>query len=76
MVERVDYDELGLFNENAAEHGLPYDGPQAVRRESVEVEPGRRLPDASVVRFDHAGHSTKGDMPVELAREIEAFVFE
>jgi pimeloyl-ACP methyl ester carboxylesterase len=43
MVERVEYDEFGLFHENAEEFGLPYDGPPAVRRESVEVEPGRRM---------------------------------
>ena len=41
--ERVEYDEFGLFHENAAEYGLPYDGPPAIRREHVEVEPGRRL---------------------------------
>ena len=39
----VPYDEMGLFHENAAEFGLPYDGPPVVRRESVEVAPGRRL---------------------------------
>jgi len=43
MVERIEYDEFGLFHENAAEYGLPYPGPPTVRRESVEVEPGRRL---------------------------------
>ena len=43
MVAPVDYDELGLFHENAEEHGLPYDGPPDVRRVSVEVAPGRRL---------------------------------
>lgn len=43
MVDRVPYDELGLFHENAAEFGLPYDGPPAVRRTSVEVAPGRQL---------------------------------
>ncbi len=41
--ERIDYDELGLFHENAAEFGLPYDEPPAVRREEVEVGPGRML---------------------------------
>lgn len=41
--DRVEYDEFGLFHENAAEHGLPYDGPPTVRREHVEVEPGRRV---------------------------------
>lgn len=43
MSERVDYDEFGLFHENAAEYGLPYDGPPTVRREEVEVAPGRTL---------------------------------
>jgi pimeloyl-ACP methyl ester carboxylesterase len=42
-VMRVPYDEFGMFHENAAEFGLPYDGPPRVRRERVEVEPGRAL---------------------------------
>jgi pimeloyl-ACP methyl ester carboxylesterase len=37
------YDEFGLFSENAAEYGLPYPGPPAVRRVEVEVSPGRRI---------------------------------
>lgn len=41
--ERIDYDEFGFFHENAAEFGLGYDGPPTVRREHVEVEPGREL---------------------------------
>src|SRR5256714_13566209 len=43
MVERIEYDEFGLFHENAAEYGIPYDGPPKVRRELVEIEPGRSL---------------------------------
>ncbi|MGD0321438.1 MAG: alpha/beta hydrolase [Acidimicrobiales bacterium] len=39
----VDYDEFGLFHENAQEFGLPFDRPPVVRREAVEVEPGRSL---------------------------------
>jgi pimeloyl-ACP methyl ester carboxylesterase len=39
----VPYDEFGLFHENAAEYGLPYTGPPAVRRVDVEVSPGRRV---------------------------------
>jgi pimeloyl-ACP methyl ester carboxylesterase len=42
-VDRIEYDEFGLFHENAEEFGLPYDGPPTVRREFVEVEPNRRL---------------------------------
>jgi pimeloyl-ACP methyl ester carboxylesterase len=43
MVDRVAYDEFGLFHENAEEFGLPYDGPPVVRRAEVEVAPGRTL---------------------------------
>ena len=42
-VPRVPYDEFGMFHENAAEFGLPYDGPPTVRRERVEVGPDRAL---------------------------------
>jgi len=41
--EREPYDEFGLFHENAAEYGLPYDGPPTVRRVDVEVSPGRAV---------------------------------
>ncbi|HZU74434.1 MAG TPA: alpha/beta hydrolase [Acidimicrobiales bacterium] len=43
MVDKVPYDEFGLFHENAAEYGLPYDGPPTVSRRSVEVGGGRSL---------------------------------
>jgi pimeloyl-ACP methyl ester carboxylesterase len=43
MTGRVDYDEFGLFHENAAEYGLPFDRPPAVRRAFAEVAPSRRL---------------------------------
>ena len=39
----VDYDEFGLFGENAAEHGLEWSGPPSVRRESVPLPSGLRL---------------------------------
>ena len=42
-VEHIPYDEFALFHENAEEYGLPYDGPPEVRREAVEVEPGRHV---------------------------------
>jgi pimeloyl-ACP methyl ester carboxylesterase len=32
VVDRVEYDEFGLFHENAQEYGLPFDGPPVVRR--------------------------------------------
>lgn len=37
---RIDYDEFGLFADNAAEVGLPYDGPPVVRRETAAVPTG------------------------------------
>jgi pimeloyl-ACP methyl ester carboxylesterase len=43
VTERIDYDEFGLFHENAAEYGLPFDAPPTVRRTSVEVSPGYSL---------------------------------
>ena len=43
MVERIPYDEFGLFHENAAEHGLPFDAPPVVTREHVAMEDGRRM---------------------------------
>ena len=43
MTDRVEYDEFGLFAENAAEFGLPFEHPPVVRRESAEVAGGRRL---------------------------------
>ena len=39
----IDYDEFGLFHENAEEFGLPFVGPPVVRRVSAEVAPGRSL---------------------------------
>lgn len=42
-MERVEYDEFGLFHENAAEYGLPFDGPATVRREFVDLADGRRI---------------------------------
>ena len=42
-IERIPYDEFGLFHENAEEFGLPWDGPPQVRREHVDVGDGRRL---------------------------------
>ena len=43
MVERIAYDEFAYFQDNAAEYGIAYDGPPTVRRERVEVAPGRHL---------------------------------
>ncbi len=37
------YDEFSMFKENASEVGLPWHGPPTVRRESVEVAPGRSV---------------------------------
>ena len=43
MTGQVSYDEFGLFGQNAAEYGLPFDRPPVVRRAFAEVAPGRRL---------------------------------
>jgi pimeloyl-ACP methyl ester carboxylesterase len=40
---QVEYDEFGLFHENAAEYGLPFDRPPTVRRAFADVDRGRRL---------------------------------
>jgi pimeloyl-ACP methyl ester carboxylesterase len=42
-VTPVEYDEFGYFQDNAAEFGIAYEGPPAVRREFVEVGPQRHL---------------------------------
>jgi pimeloyl-ACP methyl ester carboxylesterase len=39
VTERVDYDEFGLFHQNAEEHGLPFDRPPTVRRVFADVDP-------------------------------------
>ncbi len=43
MSGEADYDEFGLFEDNATEVGLPYDGPPTVERVSVAVDGGRRV---------------------------------
>jgi pimeloyl-ACP methyl ester carboxylesterase len=43
MADRIAYDELSMFHENAEEYGLPFDAPPVVRREAVAVAPGRLL---------------------------------
>ncbi len=40
---KVEYDEFGLFRENAEEFDIPWRGPPAVRREFVDAGDGRRL---------------------------------
>jgi pimeloyl-ACP methyl ester carboxylesterase len=42
-VPTIEYDEFGLFHENAAEVGLAYDGPPTVARVELEVAPGQTL---------------------------------
>ena len=43
MTERVPYDEMSMFHENAEEFGLPWDGPPVVRRDTVGLDDGRVL---------------------------------
>jgi pimeloyl-ACP methyl ester carboxylesterase len=42
-VAKVEYDEFGLFRENAEEFDIPWRGPPAVRREFVDAGDGRRV---------------------------------
>src|SRR6185436_20177979 len=42
-VPTIEYDEFGLFHENAAEVGLAYDGPPTVARVELEVAPGQTV---------------------------------
>src|SRR5918995_1109478 len=39
----VEYDEFGLFQENAQEYDIPWWGPPTVRREFVDAGEGRRV---------------------------------
>ena len=39
----IEYDELGLFHENAREHGLAWSGPPVVARRTVDVRGGQRV---------------------------------
>jgi pimeloyl-ACP methyl ester carboxylesterase len=50
-VDRVAYDEFGLFHENATEFGLPLPGPPVVNRVSVPLGDGRQL---SALRWGEA----------------------
>ncbi len=43
MTAEAQYDEFGMFADNASEVGLPFDGPPVVERVSVPVEGERRL---------------------------------
>ena len=42
-MDRIKYDEFGLFHENAQEFGIPFDGPPKVRRKTVALPDGRGL---------------------------------
>jgi pimeloyl-ACP methyl ester carboxylesterase len=43
MTTPVPYDEMAYFPENAAEFGIPYQGPPTVRREQFPLSDGRHL---------------------------------
>jgi pimeloyl-ACP methyl ester carboxylesterase len=42
-MERIAYDEFGLFHENAAEYGLVFADPPVVRRTEVPLSDGRQV---------------------------------
>jgi pimeloyl-ACP methyl ester carboxylesterase len=60
-VERIAYDEFGLFHENASEYQLPFAAPPIVRRTSFGLSGGRQLSGlvwgeaTPVVVFVHGG---------------------
>ena len=60
-MERIAYDEFGLFHENAAEYGLPFDAPPIIRRTVVTLAEGRDVSalmwgnDLPEVVFVHGG---------------------
>ncbi len=60
-MERIAYDEFGLFHENAAEYGLPFEVPPIVRRTVVTLAEGRDISallwgnDVPEVVFVHGG---------------------
>jgi len=43
LVAPVEYDEFGLFHENAQEYDVPWAGPPVIRREFLDVSDGRRV---------------------------------
>ncbi|HEY4396101.1 MAG TPA: alpha/beta hydrolase [Acidimicrobiia bacterium] len=43
QLAEVEYDEFGLFRENAEEYDIPWRGPPTVRREFVDAGDGRRV---------------------------------
>jgi pimeloyl-ACP methyl ester carboxylesterase len=47
VTDRVEYDEFGLFHENAEEYGLPFDRPPTVRRVFADVDPVNLVAPAS-----------------------------
>jgi pimeloyl-ACP methyl ester carboxylesterase len=42
-MSRIEYDEFGLFHENAQEYGIPYAAPPVVRRQRISVAADRSL---------------------------------
>ncbi|HXW35302.1 MAG TPA: alpha/beta hydrolase [Acidimicrobiales bacterium] len=42
-VERIEYDEFGLFHENAQEYGIPFESQPVVERRYVDVGGDRRI---------------------------------
>jgi pimeloyl-ACP methyl ester carboxylesterase len=51
MADHVEYDEFGLFHQNAEEYGLPFDQTPLVRRVSADMGDGRQL---SALRWKEA----------------------
>lgn len=43
MADRIEYDEFGLLHQNAAEYGLPFEGPPTIRRVTSQLADGRHM---------------------------------
>ncbi len=79
----LQYDEFGLFHENAAEFGLPYDGPPDVRRVDVPVaDDGRKVsalvwgsapPDLVLLHGGAQNAHTWDTVALALGRPLVAF---
>jgi hypothetical protein len=78
------YDELGLFQENATEFGLPWAGPPEVRRRAVTVAPdqnvsalvwGRGEPELVLIHGGAQNPHTWDTVAMALGRQLGRKVF-
>jgi pimeloyl-ACP methyl ester carboxylesterase len=85
MTPAAPYDEFGLLGDNAAEAGLPFPGPPAVRRLAFTLAAGqavsdvaefrRRMPGVRTEVVAGAGHAIQSDQPLALTALVSDFVY-